>query len=81
MKKEDLKTNPNAQDGSLIPYYMNNGAGLTFAEPWCYNDITLWGDTYNAVSSQSINNDPFGFSINGSIPQKYETEFTATENI
>ena len=25
MKKDDLKTNPDAEDGSIIPYYMKNG--------------------------------------------------------
>jgi hypothetical protein len=81
MKKDDLKTNPDVEDGSLIPYYMKNGDSHSdSSEPWCYNDITLWG-TYKNIASPATHHDPFQMSTDGSIPETYEIEFTATENI
>ncbi|KAM0546207.1 hypothetical protein ACHAPJ_010991 [Fusarium lateritium] len=60
MNKTDLKTNPNAPDGSLIPYYMQNGGpGSTAKQPWCYNDITIWGGSYANVQTASGSVDPF----------------------
>lgn len=69
MKKDDLKTNPDAEDGSIIPYYMKNGDTESgSSEPWCYNDITLWG-TYDKIRSQSTDGDPFQMATDGSIPK------------
>ena len=75
MKKDDLKTNPRAEDGSIIPYYMKNGdAAAGSIEPWCYNDITLWGSSYNQILAQSNTDyDPFQMAKDGSIPREYET--------
>lgn len=74
MKKTDLKTNPGAEDGSIIPYYMKNGdTASTTIEPWNYNDITKWG-TYDGIRSQSTDNDPFHVSTDDCIPPEYETE-------
>jgi hypothetical protein len=74
MKKDDLKTNPDAEDGSVIPYYMKNGdAASGSIEPWCYNSITLWGGNYNQILAQSTDDDPFQMATDGSIPRKYET--------
>lgn len=68
MRKTDLEGNPNARDGSLIPYYMKNAdTASTHVEPWCYNDITLWG-TYNGMATAAQNNDPFKVATDGSIP-------------
>lgn len=70
MEKTDLETNPKAPNGSLIPYYMTNGANPG-REPWCYNDITRWGKGYAQVKAQSQRNDPFDMSTDDSIPPKY----------
>ena len=68
MAKQDLT--PNAPDGTLIPYYMTNGA-TPGKEPWCYNDITRWGKGYAEVQKQGTNNDPFEMSTDNSIPSEY----------
>jgi hypothetical protein len=69
MKKDDLKTNPDAEDGSLIPYYMENGDAGN--EPWCYNDINKWG-TYEEIREQAgSRSDPFRMSADHSIPREY----------
>ncbi|KAF8861208.1 hypothetical protein BDZ45DRAFT_587255 [Acephala macrosclerotiorum] len=69
MKKDDLKTNPDAEDGSIIPYYMKNAdTKSSSSEPWRYNDITLWG-TYKSLVAQAADNDPFQMATDGSIPR------------
>lgn len=71
MEKTDLKSNPGAADGSIIPYYMKNGDDASSTiEPWSYNDITKWG-TYNGIRILSTNDDPFEISTDGSIPKEY----------
>ncbi|KAF4338109.1 amino-acid oxidase [Fusarium beomiforme] len=57
MNKTDLKTNPKAPDGSLIPYYMAPTG--TNTNPWCYNNINVWGPTYQSVQKISGTDDPF----------------------
>ncbi|KID85872.1 amine oxidase, flavin-containing family protein [Metarhizium guizhouense ARSEF 977] len=67
MKMTDLKTHPDAPDGSIIPYYMKNGDEHSCTvEPWCFNDITLWG-TYSSIVSQE--SDPFKISTDNTIPK------------
>jgi hypothetical protein len=66
--------------GSIIPYYKNGDSKSGSSEPWCYNDITLWG-TYDEIASQSTDKDPFQMATDGSIPKKYEIEFATIENI
>lgn len=74
MKKTDLKTNPGAEEGSIIPYYMKNGDTVSSSiEPWSFNDIALWG-TYEQILANSTDNDPFEMAVDGSIPQEYETQ-------
>ncbi len=81
MKKDDLGANHNAKDGSIIPYFMKNGDSRSGArEPWCYNGITLWG-SYDEITSQSTDNDPFQMATDGSIPETYEIEFTGIKII
>ncbi|KID72227.1 uncharacterized protein G6M90_00g104370 [Metarhizium brunneum] len=67
MKMTDLKTHPDAPDGSIIPYYMTNGDEHSrTVEPWCFNDITLWG-TYSSIVSDD--SDPFKISTDNTIPK------------
>ncbi|KAK1831502.1 amine oxidase [Podospora conica] len=69
MKKTNLRDNPHAPLGSIIPYYMQNGdASRGDIEPWCYNDITHWG-TYGTIEAQSDDGDPFKMSVNNIIPK------------
>jgi hypothetical protein len=68
MKLTDLKTNPNAPLGSIIPYYMQNVEGKDGFEPWCYNGISLWG-SYTSIQAQSPSDDPFQMSTDDSIPR------------
>jgi len=73
MKKTDLKEQPDAPDGSIIPYYMKNGdTESQTVEPWCYNDITLWG-TYSTIEATSSDSDPFRIDTDGAIPKTYDT--------
>lgn len=72
MEKKPL--HQHTKDGSLIPYYMKNGVDVPI-EPWCYNDITLWGGEYDAVRMQSADSDPFNMATDGSIPEEYGTIF------
>jgi hypothetical protein len=66
MEVTDLRTNPNAPLGSIIPYYMQNDDPYQF-EPWCYNGINHWG-SYAEINTQSTNRDPFNMSTHGEIP-------------
>lgn len=67
MEMTDLKTHPNAPDGSIIPYYIQNGDEHSrTVEPWCFNDITLWG-TYSSIVSDDSN--PFQISTDNTIPK------------
>ncbi|KAF5648858.1 amino-acid oxidase [Fusarium sp. NRRL 25303] len=68
MEKTDLKTNPNAPDGSLIPYYMAPNAPNT--NPWCYNDINVWGASYQSVQTSAGTVDPFQVDTDKSIDPK-----------
>ncbi|EXK29446.1 hypothetical protein FOMG_14596 [Fusarium oxysporum f. sp. melonis 26406] len=68
MEKTDLKTNPNAPDGSLIPYYMAPSPSNT--NPWCYNDITIWGASYQSVQTSAGTVDPFQVDTDKSIDPK-----------
>lgn len=69
MNKVDLKTHPNAEDGSLITYYMNDGGpDAKMIEPWCYNNINLWGTDYPDIQAQAQSDDPFKIARDGSIP-------------
>lgn len=69
MEKVDFKTNPNAPDGSLIPYYMNNGGVKKGKEPWCYNDINIWATEYANAQSQGQDDDPFLINAKKTIPE------------
>lgn len=64
MEKHE-KLTPLLPNGSIIPYYMKNGADNAF-EPWCYNDITKWGN-YDQILSQAANSDPFCVNTEQSI--------------
>lgn len=76
MNKTDLKSNPSAVDGSIIPYYMKKGdTASSTVEPWSYNDITKWG-TYNEIRTQSTDNDPFEVSTDKCIPAEYESHLS-----
>ncbi|KAF5605672.1 amino-acid oxidase [Fusarium pseudocircinatum] len=68
MEKTDLKTNPNAPDGSLIPYYMSPTTPNT--NPWCYNDINVWGASYQSVQTSAGTVDPFQLDTDGSIDHR-----------
>ncbi|KAF5002046.1 hypothetical protein FGRMN_657 [Fusarium graminum] len=65
MEKIDFKTNPNAPDGSLIPYIMTPSPSST--NPWCYNGITVWGASYANVSASSPTADPFNLDADKAI--------------
>jgi hypothetical protein len=67
MEITDLKVNPNAPLGSIIPYYMQNVQGLDGFEPWCYNSISLWG-SYASIEANWPGGDPFHMSTHGGIP-------------
>ncbi|KAI1329873.1 hypothetical protein F5Y16DRAFT_364929 [Xylariaceae sp. FL0255] len=70
MERTDLKTNPKAKPGSLIPYYMKNGDTESGSiEPWRYNDITLWGGSFDQVRVQSSDDDPFKMANSENIPR------------
>ncbi|KAF4464551.1 L-amino-acid oxidase [Fusarium albosuccineum] len=67
MKEVDLKAHPDAKDGCLITYYMQNGGPDSKAkQPWCYNDITAWGSSYSSLKTEG-NDDPFKIAADGSI--------------
>ncbi|RBQ70347.1 hypothetical protein FVER14953_08862 [Fusarium verticillioides] len=68
MEKTDLKTNPNAPDGSLIPYYMSPNEPNT--NPWCYNDINVWGASYQNVQTSAGTVDPFQLDTDNSIDHR-----------
>ncbi|KAF5589322.1 amino-acid oxidase [Fusarium pseudoanthophilum] len=68
MEKTDQKTNPNAPDGSLIPYYMSPNEPNT--NPWCYNDINIWGASYQNVQTSAGTVDPFQLNTDGGIDHK-----------
>lgn len=75
MQKTDLKRNPQAQDGSIIPYYMKNAdPKSSTVEPWRYNDITQWG-TYKTIVKTSSDSDPFKMATDGTIPEEYDTVY------
>ena len=60
----DSEDYPTAEDGAIIPYYMTNED----QEPWCYNDITVWGQGYAQVQAQAEHkDDPFQVSLDHSI--------------
>ncbi|KPM44948.1 hypothetical protein AK830_g1667 [Neonectria ditissima] len=68
MNKVDFEKNPDAEDGSLIPYYMNNGGPDAMSpEPWSFNDTTIWGKSYVSVQDESHTDDPFSMATDGSI--------------
>jgi hypothetical protein len=67
MEITDLEVNPNAPLGYIIPYYMQNVQGLDVFEPWCYNNISLWG-SYASIEANSPGGDPFHMSTHGDIP-------------
>jgi hypothetical protein len=71
MEKKDPKTsNLPPPNGSLIPYYMANAS----TEPWCYNDITKWGN-YDQITAQAANKDPFLMNTDGGIPTEYDLTY------
>ncbi|KAF5659584.1 amino-acid oxidase [Fusarium heterosporum] len=57
MEKVDFQANPNAPDGSLVPYIMTPSPSST--NPWCYNNITVWGARYKDVQTAASSVDPF----------------------
>lgn len=72
MEKVDFKSKPDAKNGSLIPYYMNNGGTEKAKEPWCYNNKTVWGKDYAVVQEQGgESKDPFCINTGGEIPEEY----------
>ena len=55
--EKDLSDKP--KTGSLVPYYMQNlDADNQAFEPWCFNNVTKWGD-YENIASKAQNNDAF----------------------
>ncbi|KAI0467097.1 hypothetical protein F4859DRAFT_495118 [Xylaria cf. heliscus] len=69
MQETDLETQPNAPNGSIIPYYMKNGDTQSQSiEPWRYNDITIWAGSYDQVRVQSTDDDPFKMAKDENIP-------------
>ncbi|KAF5230562.1 hypothetical protein FANTH_13781 [Fusarium anthophilum] len=62
---------PDTPQGSLIPYYFNNGGPESpLNEPWCYNDITLWGRDYCDILDKTKSYDPFRIATDGSIDKE-----------
>ncbi|WZH49826.1 Amino-acid oxidase [Fusarium acuminatum] len=61
MEKTDFKANPDAPDGSLIPYIMQPSASST--NPWCFNNVTVWGSTYEDVQTAADTVDPFNVDV------------------
>ncbi|KAH6994937.1 hypothetical protein EDB80DRAFT_897228 [Ilyonectria destructans] len=71
MEKVDFKSQPDAKNGSLIPYYMNNGGNEKAKEPWCYNNKTVWGKDYAVVQEQGgESKDPFSINTGSEIPKE-----------
>jgi hypothetical protein len=77
MEKVDFKANPDAKNGSLIPYYMNNGGVKKGKEPWCYNDLNVWATDYATVQEQSPDKDPFLINAKKTIPDEYALLFSS----
>jgi hypothetical protein len=69
MEKTDFKANPDAPDGSLIPYIMQPSASST--NPWCFNNVTVWGSTYKDVQTAADTADPFNVDADKSISHEY----------
>ncbi|KAJ3541739.1 hypothetical protein NM208_g2594 [Fusarium decemcellulare] len=70
MKEIDLEKHPDAKDGHLITYYMQNGGPDSKAkQPWCYNDITAWGSSYSSLKTEG-NDDPFQLAADGNTIMK-----------
>ncbi|KAM0350645.1 hypothetical protein ACHAPU_003131 [Fusarium lateritium] len=68
MDKVDFKTNADAPDGSLIPYIMTPSASST--NPWCFNNITVWGASYQNVQASAKTVDPFNVDADKTISQE-----------
>jgi hypothetical protein len=69
MKRTDFKANPDAPDGSLIPYIMQPSASST--NPWCFNNITVWGASYGDVKTAAGTADPFKVDADKRISPEY----------
>lgn len=69
MEKTDFKANPDAPDGSLIPYIMQPSASST--NPWCFNNVTVWGSTYKDVQTAADTVDPFNIDADKRISPEY----------
>jgi hypothetical protein len=69
MEKTDFKANPDAPDGSLIPYIMQPSASST--NPWCFNNVTVWGSTYEDVQTAADTVDPFNVDVDKRISPEY----------
>lgn len=69
MEKTDFKANPEAPDGSLIPYIMQPSASST--NPWCFNNVTVWGASYANVQKAASTDDPFNVDADNHISPEY----------
>ncbi|KAF8527728.1 hypothetical protein BDD12DRAFT_919552 [Trichophaea hybrida] len=72
MEKKKLADDPPV--GSLVPYYIQNikneNENEAVREPWCYNNITRWGD-YQKITAQDQYFDPFRLNTDKKIPQRH----------